>query len=190
MSRDQKNGALMQRLLISVIVPIYRAEDYLVTCIESILKQTYRQLQIILVEDGSDDSSGEICDDYARRDERIIVLHKEKNEGLVAARHSGLSLAQGDYVGFVDADDWIEPTMFEYLINKAMKYDCDIVTSGRIEEFENKSVVCPNKLEEGIYTGEKLVYLFSKMISDCSGHLFNIFPTVWDKILLALIIFL
>ena len=95
---------------VSVIVPIYNAEKYLNKCLESIIGQTYKNLEIILVDDGSSDNSPIICDAWAQIDSRIRVIHK-KNGGVSSARNAGIDLAQGDYIGFVDADDWIEPNM-------------------------------------------------------------------------------
>lgn len=107
--------------LISVIVPVYNVEDYLDRCINSIINQTYNNLEIILVDDGSTDSSGKLCDDYALKDDRIKVLHKE-NGGVSSARNAGLDVASGDYIGFVDSDDMLESNMYELLINNAKSF--------------------------------------------------------------------
>jgi glycosyltransferase involved in cell wall biosynthesis len=105
--------------LISVIVPVYKVEQYLPRCLDSIVNQTYRNLEIILVDDGSPDNCGSICDDYARRDDRIRVIH-QKNGGLSAARNAGLEIMQGEYVFFVDSDDWLSldalQTLYERLV--------------------------------------------------------------------------
>ena len=92
---------------ISIIVPVYNVEQYLAECIESIKDQSLTDIEIILVDDGSPDNSGAICDDYARKDDRIRVIHK-KNGGLSSARNAGLEVAIGEYIGFVDSDDWVE----------------------------------------------------------------------------------
>ncbi len=110
---------------ISVIVPIYKVESFLRKCINSILDQTYSNLEIILVDDGSPDKCGEICDRYAKQDSRIRVIHKT-NGGLSDARNAALDIATGEYIGFVDSDDWIAPDMYEYLLNGALKYQKDI----------------------------------------------------------------
>lgn len=99
-------------MLISVIVPIYNAEKYLKICIDSIINQSYYNIQIILVDDGSEDNCPAICDEYAQLDTRIIVIHK-KNQGLVLARKSGLQIATGEYITFVDADDYIDIDTYE-----------------------------------------------------------------------------
>ena len=97
--------------MISVIVPIYNNEKYLAKCIDSILVQEYRDFELILIDDGSRDGSGSICDQYAIQDERIVVIH-QKNKGVSVARNKGLSIARGNYVTFIDSDDWVMP---EYL---------------------------------------------------------------------------
>lgn len=100
--------------MVSVIVPVYKVEEFLPRCIDSILKQTYQNLEIILVDDGSPDNCGKICDEYALKDERVKVIHKE-NGGLSSARNSGLEIATGEYVAFVDSDDWIDTTYVQTL---------------------------------------------------------------------------
>lgn len=115
--------------LISIIVPIYKVEPYLRKCLESIIGQTYCHLEIILVDDGSPDSCGEICDEYAAKDERITVIHQE-NTGLPAARNAGLDIANGDYIMFVDSDDWIEKETCACLIAIAQQHGADMVCFG------------------------------------------------------------
>ena len=105
----------MSNPLISIIVPVYNVEEFLPKCIDSILAQTYENLEIILVEDGTKDNSGQICDAYAEKDSRIKVIHKE-NGGLSSARNAGMDVARGEYFGFVDSDDWIEPETYESLM--------------------------------------------------------------------------
>jgi len=100
--------------LISIIIPVYNVEQYIKKCLDSVLVQTYTNLQIILINDGSTDASGCICDEYAKKDNRIQVIHQE-NQGVSKARNVGLSMTKGAYIGFCDADDWIEPDMYEYL---------------------------------------------------------------------------
>lgn len=119
---------------ISIIVPIYNIDTYLNKCIESILNQSYKNLEIILVDDGSEDQSGKICDSVAKIDNRILVIHK-KNGGLVSARKAGLKVATGDYIGFVDGDDFIEPEFYESLLNNIIINNSDLCHMGfKIEE--------------------------------------------------------
>lgn len=114
---------------ISVIVPIYNVEPYLRRCLDSLVGQTHQNLEIILVDDGSPDGCGAICDEYAAKDERIIVIHKA-NGGVSSARNAGLEQATGDWIGWVDPDDWIQADMFEYLLKNAKKYNADIAVCG------------------------------------------------------------
>lgn len=112
--------------LISVIVPVYKVEDYLNRCIKSIVEQTYSQLEIILVDDGSPDNCPSMCDAWKKKDSRIQVVHK-KNGGLSDARNAGMAVASGEYIAFVDSDDWIHSQYVEMLYAAAKKYDADIV---------------------------------------------------------------
>ena len=116
----------MEQTKISIIVPVYNAEQYISKCIDSILSQTERCLELILVNDGSKDNSGTICDEYAKRDHRVKVIH-QKNAGVSAARNTGIGIATGEYIGFVDSDDWIESDMFERLLQEAESTDSDVV---------------------------------------------------------------
>ena len=115
--------------LISVIVPVYNVEKYINRCIDSILSQTYGYLEIILVDDGSKDSSGIICDAYKKIDSRIKVIHKE-NGGLSSSRNIGLDLCKGDYICFIDSDDWIAADTIEHLLLMITKYDGDCAQIG------------------------------------------------------------
>ena len=125
--------------LISIIVPIYNVELYLKRCIDSILNQTYTNSEIILVDDGSLDNCPQICDDYEKKDSRIKVIHKE-NGGLSEARNVGLKMASGDYISFIDSDDYIDNTMYEKMINKLLEYNADIVECGTNYVYDNQVV--------------------------------------------------
>jgi len=112
--------------LISVIVPVYKVEDYLDRCVQSILDQTYTNLEIILVNDGSPDRCPQMCDEWAKKDSRICVIHKE-NGGLSDARNAGMRLARGEYIAFVDSDDWLNKAFIENLYESAVANDCEAV---------------------------------------------------------------
>ena len=114
-----------EKALISLIIPVYKVEKYLEKCIQSVINQTYENLQIILVDDGSPDNCGKICDEYAKKDHRIEVIHKS-NGGLSDARNKGLEIAKGEYIGFVDSDDYIEADMYEVLYNLLKQYNADV----------------------------------------------------------------
>lgn len=110
---------------ISIIVPVYNVEQYLERCVESLINQTHKNIEIILVDDGSKDNSGKLCDELAQRDSRIVVYHKE-NGGLSDARNYGIDKATSDYVGFVDSDDFVDEDMYEILLSNLLKYDSEI----------------------------------------------------------------
>lgn len=112
--------------LLSVIVPVYKVEQYLKRCTDSIRNQTYKNLEIILVDDGSPDDSGRLCDEIAMQDDRIKVIHK-KNGGLSSARNAGIEIASGDFITFVDSDDWIDLNIYKKCINIFQRYECDVV---------------------------------------------------------------
>lgn len=139
--------------LLSVVVPVYNVEKYLDRCIKSIINQTYKNLEIILVDDGSVDASGKICDKYAFKDKRINVIHKE-NEGLSEARNTGIKLSKGNYITFVDSDDYIDERMYEILINDLEKYDVDIASCDylRIVDYSKKAKISSEVL---IYSKEE-----------------------------------
>ncbi len=118
--------------LISVIIPIYNNETFLQKCIDSILMQTYSNLEIILVDDGSTDGSGKICDQYAQKDPRVKVVHQQ-NQGISAARNAGIAVAKGEYISFVDSDDWVDATFIEILLKTAQQSNALIAVVGRYE---------------------------------------------------------
>ena len=116
----------MSKIKVSVIVPIYKTEKYLSTCVESLLCQTLKEIEIILIDDGSPDNCPALCDNYALKDSRIKVIHKT-NSGLSDARNIGIKEAAGEYIGFVDSDDWVKPEMFEKMYQNAIQNNADVV---------------------------------------------------------------
>lgn len=145
--------------LISVIVPIYNVEKYLPKCIESIINQTLKEIEIILIDDGSTDRSGDIADEYSKKDSRIKVIHKE-NGGQGSARNKGIEIADGYYIGFVDSDDWIDFDMYERLYSKAISLKSDMI-------------VCSRKLfdENGLLKGE--VYVENNEFTNINRNIVN-----------------
>jgi len=117
--------------LISVIIPVYNVEPYLVRCLDSVLTQTYANLEVLIVDDGSTDASGMICDEQAKKDDRVRVMHKA-NGGVSSARNAGLDAAHGDWVAFIDADDWIVTDMFEKLLRAALENGAQMAGSGYV----------------------------------------------------------
>lgn len=159
--------------MISVIVPVYKAEKYLNRCVESVVNQTYRDLEIILVDDGSPDRSPELCDIWARKDKRIKVIHK-KNGGASSARNMGLNVAMGDYVAFVDADDYISRDMFEVMSDAAVRNKVDVVSCGRVRVGVNGNTELFTLNQEKCFSGKEALKEFFK------GTCFD--DASWDKL--------
>lgn len=166
---------------VSIIVPIYNVVSYVEKTINSILKQTYKNLEIILVDDGSTDGSSDICDRFASMDDRIIVIHK-LNGGVVSARKAGLEVATGEFIGFVDGDDWIEPDMYEYMVNVLLETDADIVDSGHNYEKDN-TILARHQLLPGAYVlDDDVKHKFYQALLLQSKDSLVIFPVVWSKL--------
>ena len=171
----------MGKPLISVIVPIYMIDRYVGICIESILNQTYKNLEIILVDDGSKDRCPEICDLYEAKDDRIKVIHKA-NGGLVSARKAGLRESNGTYIAYIDGDDWIGSGFIEGLYRAAEVSDADMVCAGFTRDLFSKSASFLNAIPTGLYEGETLRNLWKSMISYGSYYQLGIFTYVWNKL--------
>ena len=143
---------------ISVIIPVYNVEPYLKKCLDSVINQTYKNLEMLLIDDGSTDNSGKICDEYAAKDKRIKVFHQE-NKGLSSALNLGLKNFTGDYLGFVDSDDWIEPDMYEVLYNAIKKENMQISIAGYFKDTDTLSIPMINKeqIPSGIIDTKKML---------------------------------
>ena len=164
-------------MLLSVIVPVYNVEEYLPTCIESILNQTFKDFEVILVDDGSTDESGQICDEYAKKDERVKVIHKE-NGGLSDARNVGLLSSKGKYIAFVDGDDFIIETAFEKLMRKITIYDAEIVVGNEVRYISDSKKIKPKKRHlstELVYTGIEFMKLCMEQGAMYLGVPYNIY---------------
>lgn len=140
---------------ISIIVPVYKTEKYIHRCIDSILNQKFQDFELILVDDGSPDKCPAICDEYSVMDNRIKVIHKQ-NVGVSAARNTGLDIAEGEYITFVDSDDWIEQEMYQSMMNTAMQYDCDVVMCDCVKDFSCHSEIYSHEIRAGYYNYEQL----------------------------------
>ena len=171
----------MKKPLISVIVPIYKIDRYVGVCIESILNQTYQNLEIILVDDGSPDRCPEICDLYAGKDNRIKVIHK-KNGGLVSARKAGILSARGEYIGYVDGDDWIGPGFYYSLYASLQESDADVAIAGFSRDLFDRRKNILNGIPSGVYSGESLDDLKKRMISDGPFFTHGITTYLWNKL--------
>lgn len=180
--------------LISVIVPVYNVEKYLDKCIQSILGQTYSNIELLLIDDGSTDSSGAICDKYVTQDFRVRVFHKS-NEGVSVARNWGLDNAKGEWIAFVDADDWIDSDMYERMYNAAVQNQRDMVSCDLLVEYNDHSKIisCNN-----MYDDHQLMYdclvpisveyfamwnkLVSREVYDRGGIRASIGPNMWEDV--------
>lgn len=161
----------MKLSLISVIIPVYNVEKYLTRCLDSVLAQTYTNLEILLIDDGSTDASGKICDKYARQDKRVRVFHKP-NGGVSSARNMGLDNASGDYIGFVDSDDYIDPTMYVHLSSLINIYQTDIAVCN--------IYYCSSKKEfKASHPGK--IYKGMEAFALCV-HQKSVFVSIWNKL--------
>ena len=168
----------------SVIIPVYNSEQYLVRCLDSILKQTFTDLEIILVDDGSTDSSPEICEKYHKKNDRIHVIHKE-NGGSTSARKAGVRTANGEYIAFIDSDDWIDEIFCERLYHKANTHQADIAVSGCVKEGNCQRQELVNNFPEGYYSKQDLKkYVYPKMLyyEDMNFFSFGIRQYLWGKL--------
>lgn len=149
---------------ISVIVPVYNVEKYLNRCIDSILNQSFEDFELILVDDGSPDNSGKICDEYAQNDARVKVIHKE-NGGLSDARNAGIEIAQGEFLSFIDSDDWVKEEYLNILYTNAINFDADISAVNLHKEYDERIEKASN-VECGIYSGvDSLKFLYNSKMS-------------------------
>lgn len=169
----------------SVIVPIYKVEKYLKKCIDSILEQTYEDFELLLIDDGSPDDCPFICDEYAKKDERVRVIHKP-NGGLVSARNAGIKEARGEYICYVDGDDWIDKELLKSVYDKAINENKpDVIIFGIVKKFATRDEEILTDLKDGLYNKEKLINeIYPYMMYDsrkpfCKGL---IFPAACNKI--------
>lgn len=169
-------------MTISVIVPIYKVEAYLRQCVDSILAQTYTDLDIVLVDDGSTDNCPALCDAYARKDARVQVVHKP-NGGLMSARQAGLRVAKGDYVGFVDGDDWIEPDMYARFAAAIDRYAPDMALCEFYYAFADHNEPSTQHLQRAYYTKAQLAQeIYPTMLYHAPYYSFGINPCCWSKV--------
>ena len=172
---------MINQPLLSVIVPVYNVEPYIRRCVDSIINQTYKSLEIILVDDGSTDNSGKICDECAEKDSRIKVIHKA-NGGLVSARKAGLKTANGQYAAYVDSDDFIELEMYSCYVSLAVENDADVVCGGKIRDYGTHTVLESESLDAGLYADDKIDFLRKNLIDASHFFKYNISAHVFDKI--------
>lgn len=170
----------MSKPLFSVIVPVYNIDNYLERCLESLINQTYDNIEIILVDDGSPGLSPKICDEYANKDVRVRVIHKE-NGGVTSARKEGMLKAKGEYIACIDGDDWVTLDYFEKFAKVVDEYDPDMVCCGYYEANDSNNIAVGIKYREGIYLKHNIeTEIFPTLIESENGQSFP--PSLWSKI--------
>lgn len=169
-------------MLISVIVPVYNTEQYLSFCLKSIINQTYKNIEIILVDDGSTDGSPSICDDYAKRDSRVLVIHQNQ-QGLVAARKAGVKAANGEYCIFVDSDDWISEELLESALSLSQNGIIDIVNYAIVSVDGTNHVKWHYTIPNGIYENQQLEDIYKKMMFDFEKNSPGIIQSLCTKLI-------
>ncbi len=172
----------MYNSLVSIIVPVYNSEKYLNECIQSIIHQTYRNLEILLIDDGSTDNSPQIIDDFKNIDNRIKSFH-QKNMGQAVSRTNGMKLSKGDYILCVDSDDFIDSDMIETLLSYIIKYNVEIVISGYKLIENNRIIKNKNNIKSGLYTNDKLSYIKEHLFYTNNFYESGIIPAVWNKLI-------
>jgi glycosyltransferase involved in cell wall biosynthesis len=168
--------------LVSIIIPIYNSEAFLDKCIQSAINQSYKNIEVILVDDGSIDSSGEICDNYSSIDNRVKTIHKT-NGGLVSSRKTGLLASTGEYVLYIDGDDWVELDIIKHYVDQVLKFNADVVISSHIVNLEGREDILMNSLPSGVYDKEVLKStIYPKMLYTGKFAQFGIFSYSWGKL--------
>ena len=170
--------------MISIIVPVFNVSRYIDRCINSLVSQTYNDLEIILINDGSTDSSLKICNKWAEKDKRIKVIDK-KNGGVSSARNVGLNVARGEYIGFIDPDDWVEPDMYKTMVEKLNKYDAAAVFCNFINRYPDHSKVEINRKEELCLDSTEALSYCLKSPKRGGGY----FTSIWNKLFRRSIVF-
>lgn len=158
--------------MISIIVPVYNVEEYLMQCVDSLLCQTYKDIEILLIDDGSTDTSGDICDSLQAEHPTLIRVFHTTNGGVCAARNVGLKFANGEYVGFVDSDDWVEPEMFEVLLSNLLRHDAQLSICGIIRESDKRKLPLLKSDVEYTLNYPELMYAYLRCES-ISGYACN-----------------
>ncbi len=167
--------------LLSVIIPVYNTESYLRNCLDSVINQTYKNIEILCVNDGSTDGSRDILQEYLKRDNRIRIIDQE-NMGLVRARKNGLECSHGEFIAYVDSDDWIDLNMYEEMVGFLTHKEVEIVTSGCFREYGDNTTIESEAMEVGVYSGEKRMLEFlENMIGHDVFYEQNIKLTLWSK---------
>lgn len=167
------------KVKLSIIIPVYNTEKYLCKCMDSVVKQTLKEIEIICVDDGSADGSAQILDRYVESDNRIKVIH-QKNKGLINARKTGIKYSSGNFIGFVDSDDWIESDYFEKMVMLQEKSQADIIAAGFFYDLANDSKIVKNDIATGVYSPCDII---NKLLYGGKFYQFGLQPNLWTKII-------
>lgn len=168
--------------LVSVIVPVYNAREYVEQCLDSLLAQTFKNFEVMLIDDGSTDGSSAICDNYAKKDSRIKAIH-QANAGQTSARRNGVRQATGKYIAFVDSDDWVEPDYLETLQSEAEKCKADIVTCDVYYNFPNREVTARQRVPAGVFDKQGLMKdIYPMMIFSGEYFYYGVYAAMWNKL--------
>ena len=165
--------------LITVVVPVYKVEEYIYKCVDSIINQTYKNLEIILVDDGSPDNCPKICDDYSKKDKRIKVIHK-KNGGVSSARNEGLKITKGNYIVFVDSDDWIESNFIKEMLTNLINSKVDYIVCGYNRVYDGKKEIINGNFNKKLISASN--YL-NKLLNVQNGYGFVHMKMINKKVL-------
>lgn len=174
---------MTNKILISVIVPVYNAEQFLDQCIDSIINQSFRDFEVVIVDDGSTDNSLNICKDYAKIDNRVKVIH-QANGRQTKARKTGLAASKGEYVYFVDSDDWLEPQLLEIAYNAVKKDKSDVVIFDAFFNYNKKQIPVSQPILSGVFDKKGLIKkIYPKMIYSGRFFYFGVYAAMWPKLM-------
>jgi glycosyltransferase involved in cell wall biosynthesis len=177
MAKSKKSNAF-----ISIVVPIYNTDKYLRQCVDSIIGQTFSDFELILVDDGSSDKSPKICDSYARKDDRVTVIH-QPNGGQTKARKAGLNVAKGEYIYFVDSDDWLELNALDVVCKCAVDNNADIVTFDNFFNYSDHQIPTKQPVPSGCFDKKGMIeHIYPRMIYSGRFFYFGIYAAMWNKI--------
>lgn len=181
-SAEKSKGERKPKPNVSIIIAVYNVGEFIERCIRSVLGQKLHDIEVIVVDDGSKDDSGKICDCLAEEDRRVKVIHTS-NEGLASARRRGVREAEADWIGFIDGDDWIESTMYELLYYKAVNLCVDVIAQGYVEDVDGTCTDCLNNMDCGLYSSKDDKCDFLRNMICCDDFFrMGIQPYIWNKL--------
>ncbi|NTW61919.1 glycosyltransferase family 2 protein [Candidatus Saccharibacteria bacterium] len=175
--------SVRSNVFVSIIIPVLNAEEYLNQCVDSVLGQTYKNFELILIDDGSTDKSPDICGEYAKRDERVQVIYHKDNTGQTSARKDGLAKAKGEYIYFVDADDWLEDSLLELVYAAAERDESDVITFDAYFNYANHQNKVKQLIPSGVFDKNEMIQkIYPKMIYSGKFFYFGVYAAMWNKV--------